>query len=170
MSAPHMHAVCLDALAPALQENGGRALDVGSGTGYLTAVLGVMVGPQGTSYGVEHVPALVQYAKDRMERAPETKEMMRMGQVVFVQGDGRHGLRDHAPFDIIHVGAAAPMVPDHLKDQLKVGGRLIIPVGISEQWVLQIDRISQTEFTERKLMGVRYVPLTDLDRQLSDYL
>lgn len=86
---------------------------------------------------------------------------------VFVVGDGRKGLPEHAPFDAIHVGAASPHEPRELMNQLKVGGRLIVPVGTYHQEMLQIDRVSETQWSRSSLMGVQYVPLTDLQTQLN---
>eukprot|EP00242_Pyramimonas_sp_CCMP2087_P009013 CAMPEP_0198202958 /NCGR_PEP_ID=MMETSP1445-20131203/6185_1 /TAXON_ID=36898 /ORGANISM="Pyramimonas sp., Strain CCMP2087" /LENGTH=228 /DNA_ID=CAMNT_0043874129 /DNA_START=406 /DNA_END=1092 /DNA_ORIENTATION=+ len=165
MSAPHMHAHCLEVLEPVLHE-GASVLDVGSGTGYLTACMGHMVGAQGKAYGIDHVPELVASGIANIEKSADTKQMLTEGRVVFVTGDGRLGLEEFAPFDAIHVGAASPEMPDMLKRQLKVGGRLVVPVGRGEQWIMQIDRTGENTWTEEPLMGVRYVPLCDLKSQL----
>ena len=73
-------------------------------------------------------------------------------------GDGYAGWPEHAPFDAIVVTAAPPVVPEALKLQLKVGGRMVVPVGTADQELLVIDRTADG-FTERRLMPVRFVPM-----------
>lgn len=73
-----------------------------------------------------------------------------------------------APYDAIHVGAAAHPIPDALIKQLKPGGRLFIPVGPThgDQWLEQIDKDKDGNIVRQRLMGVRYVPLTDRAQQI----
>lgn len=71
-----------------------------------------------------------------------------------VAGDGRQGHGDLAPYDAIHVGAAAPTLPHELVDQLKSPGRMFIPVGTFSQQILQIDKDENGRVTKKELMGV----------------
>ncbi len=94
--------------------------------------------------------------------------MLESGRVIIVTGDGRLGYPDKAPYDAIHVGAAAVVVPSELHDQLKPGGRLVIPVGhqASTQFLEQHDKQKDGTVVVKQLMGVLYVPLTNRKDQL----
>lgn len=164
ISAPHMHAHALEMLKDHLYE-GAKALDVGSGSGYLTACMAEMVGESGKVIGIDHIPELVEMSKKNIKQ--QNSDLMTSGRIVLVIGDGRRGYADDAPYDAIHVGAAAHPIPDALLEQLKPGGRLFIPVGpiSGDQWLEQIDKDKDGNIVRQKLMGVRYVPLTDRDQQ-----
>ncbi|CAH3111246.1 unnamed protein product [Porites lobata] len=165
ISAPHMHAHALEMLKDHLLE-GAKALDVGSGSGYLTACMAEMVGKTGKVVGIEHIPELVEQSKQNIKRG--NADLLESGQVVLVTGDGRQGYENEAPYDAIHVGAAAHPIPDALIKQLKPGGRLFIPVGPThgDQWLEQIDKDKDGNIVRQRLMGVRYVPLTDRAQQI----
>lgn len=182
ISAPHMHAACLELLAEGDRcRVGARALDVGSGTGYLCACLGELVlsesfkrdpenasvRGEGVVVGVEHVPELVVRSMENIERDGKGA-WTRRGRLKLVCGDGRKGYSEHAPYDVIHVGASAAFVPEALLDQLAIGGRMVIPVGDSRgQELLVIDRLADGTYAKRAQMGVIYVPLTSKESQLA---
>ena len=125
-------------------------LEIGTGSGYQTAVLAQLVNHV---YTVERIKTLQYQAKRRLQR-------LDLHNVSTRHGDGWAGWPTKAPFDAIIVTAAAPVVPEALVQQLKVGGRLIIPVGESrsEQQLLLIEKTSTRVHTER-LEAVRFVPL-----------
>ena len=125
-------------------------LEIGTGSGYQTAVLAQLVNHV---YTVERIKTLQYQAKRRLQR-------LDLHNVSTRHGDGWAGWPTKAPFDAIIVTAAAPVVPEALVQQLKVGGRLIIPVGESrsEQQLLLIEKTSTRVLTER-LEAVRFVPL-----------
>ncbi|XP_055828463.1 protein-L-isoaspartate O-methyltransferase 1-like [Solanum dulcamara] len=164
ISAPHMHAMCLELLEDRLQP-GMHALDVGSGTGYLTACFALMVGPQGRVVGVEHIPELVAWSIKNVEKSA-AGPLLKEGSLSLHVGDGRKGWPEHAPYDAIHVGAAAADVPQDLIDQLKPGGRMVIPVGTFFQDLKVIEKKLDGSISVRSETSVRYVPLTSREAQI----
>ncbi|KAF1751289.1 hypothetical protein GCK72_017843 [Caenorhabditis remanei] len=167
ISAPHMHAAALDYLQNHLV-SGANALDVGSGSGYLTVCMAKMVGTTGTVVGIEHMGGLVELSKKNIEK--HHKEMLDSGNVVLVEGDGRQGFAEKAPYNAIHVGAAAKGVPKALTDQLAEGGRMMIPVEGEDgnQEFMQIDKIDG-KIEKKTVEHVIYVPLTSRDKQWSGH-
>ncbi|PSN62528.1 protein-L-isoaspartate O-methyltransferase [Corynespora cassiicola Philippines] len=161
ISAPHMHASACESLLPYLHP-GSRVLDIGSGSGYLTAVLANLVGPEGVVIGVDHIQPLVDLARTNMQKSEEGRRMLEEGRVRFVKADGRRGWREGAPYDAIHVGAAAAEHHQELADQLRAPGRMFVPVeerGL--QHIYLVDKKEDGSCVKKKLYGVQYVPLCD---------
>jgi len=146
ISQPFVVAAMLEALALRPED---VALEVGTGSGYETAVLAGLVG---TVYSIERIASLA-------ERARAVLARLGYSNVTVVHGDGSQGLQEAAPFDAIVVSAAAPQVPASLIGQLRDGGRLVIPVGSSFAQELQLVRKIGGNSTTMYLDGVRFVPL-----------
>jgi len=147
ISAPHMVAIMCDLLD--LQE-GMKVLEVGGGSGYHAAVMAVLAGPSGHVYSIERLPKLAHQAEENLAKAG-------IENVTMIVGDGSIGLALHAPYDRISVAATAPEVPEPLKQQLKPGGKMVLPVGRGYQELVLVTR--KNGFAIEEKMGVAFVPL-----------
>jgi len=146
-SQPYMIAAMIQAAAIKPED---RVLEIGAGSGYQTAVLAELASQV---FAVERYASLTEAARATLERLGYRNTKV-------VTGDGSLGLPESAPFDAIIVSAAAPRIPPALVEQLAVGGRLIVPVGESDQQVLQLLQKNADGTTcVRTLEGCRFVPL-----------
>nr|CCA14508.1 proteinLisoaspartate Omethyltransferase putative [Albugo laibachii Nc14] len=162
ISAPHMHAYALELAEAAIQSiDRPRILDVGSGSGYLSACFGRMVeSANGKVVGIELVEELANFARTNIEMSD--KDLIDNGILTILCADGWKGIEEKAPFQFIHVGAAAKRLPQSLLDQLAIGGRMIIPLGAPSdvQFLTEVVRTKEG-IQQRKLMSVAYVPLVE---------
>ena len=126
----------------------GRVLEVGTGCGYAAAVLARIAKEV---YSIERIAPL-------LEKARANLRPLRISNLRLSHGDGYKGLPEVAPFDAIVVAAAAPEVPQALKMQLAVGGRMVLPLGVSSQQLILVER-TQFGFNESSLDAVRFVPM-----------
>ncbi|KAF3925364.1 hypothetical protein ABW20_dc0110120 [Dactylellina cionopaga] len=144
---------------------GASILDVGSGSGYLVAVMAHMVQPGGRIVGIEHIQELVDLSLTNLRKDPTHSKWLEDGTITIIKGDGRLGYPLKAPYNAIHVGAAAKEVHQELVDQLAKPGRLFIPVegnmGYGEQNIWHVDKDAEGKVSKEQKYGVRYVPLTD---------
>lgn len=147
ISQPYMVAVMTEALAPAAHH---RVLEIGTGSGYQTAVLSRLCG---IVFSIERHAVLAAPAR-------RTLDSVGAANVVIHVGDGTEGLLQNAPFDRILVTAGAPSVPDSLQAQLAPQGRLVIPVGPAGfQHLTIIDRRTDDAFDRRESEACVFVPL-----------
>lgn len=132
-------------------KNGDHVLEIGTGSGYQAAILAAL---GAKVFTVERQEALYFQTKKLLD-------LLGFKTVKCFFRDGSKGLPEKAPFDKIVVTAGAPVVPEPLKEQLAVGGILVIPVGESVQKMLRIKRLSATEFQEDRLDDFRFVPFLE---------
>ena len=126
----------------------GKVLEIGTGCGYQTAVLAKLVKEV---YTLERIAPL-------MDKARRHLRELRFYNIRFKHADGHGGYLEGAPYDGILMAASATHVPEALKQQLAVGGRMVLPVGTEDQWLWTVDR-TQKGFAETKRAAVRFVPL-----------
>lgn len=148
ISQPYIVAFMIEALA---LEGGEKVLEIGAGSGYAAAVLSRIAGEVFT---VERLGELA-------ARASEKLSDLGYGNVRVLHADGTQGWPEHAPYDAIVVAAGGPQVPRTLKSQLKVGGRLVIPVGSDPrgQELVRVTRVSEHDYKTEDIADVRFVPL-----------
>ncbi|CAI8003876.1 Protein-L-isoaspartate O-methyltransferase [Geodia barretti] len=133
-----------------------KVLEIGTGCGYQTAILAELARDV---YSVEIISGLVKSAKARLET-------LNYRNIHLKKGDGYYGWREHAPYDAVLVAAAPTDVPERLIQQLRPGGRMVIPVGGSEQNLLLIQKGLQTDensiqsLETTEIIRVRFVPMT----------
>ena len=151
ISQPYIVAFMTEALG---LRGGETVLEVGTGSGYQAAVLAEIAA---RVYTIEIVAPLAEEARQRLTRLGYRNVEVRAG-------DGYQGWPERAPFDAVIVTAAAPRVPEPLKQQLKDGGRLVIPVGDSDQELMVITRRG-TRYDEARVLPVRFVPMTGKVRE-----
>jgi protein-L-isoaspartate(D-aspartate) O-methyltransferase len=132
-----------------------RVLEIGTGSGYAAAIVSRIASEV---HSIERLATLAEAARMRLEGLGYLNIHVHVG-------DGSLGLPGHAPYDAIVVTAGAPWVPEALKQQLKPGGRLVIPVGshLDLQVLVRVRRSGVEEYETERLMGVRFVPLIGAD-------
>lgn len=148
ISQPYIVAFMAEAL---MLKGGEKVLEIGAGSGYAAAVLSEIAA---NVYTVERLGPLA-------EKAAATLAELGYDNVHVLHGDGTRGWPAHAPYDAIVVAAGGPQVPESLKEQLKIGGRLVIPVGADQrsQELVRVTRISTNEYRSEDIADVRFVPL-----------
>jgi len=158
ISQPLVVAFMLEQLSP---EKGEKILDVGSGSGWTSALLGEIVGEKGKVISIDIVPELVEFGRKNVAKYNFIKE----GIVEFICVDGSKGYPQYASrpelaegFDKILASASAAEIPPAWKEQLKIGGRIVAPIG-SSIWLLS--KKSATEFDQTEYPGFVFVPLIE---------
>ncbi len=152
ISAIHMVAIMTEALDP---RPGDKVLEIGTGSGYQAAVLAEIVcrGGEGHVYSIERIPELAEYARKNLDRTGYSDC------VTVITGDGTRGYPEKAPYDRIIVTAAAPDTPKPLIEQLRDGGRMVIPIG--DRWIQRLYIIDKKngKIITRHSIECLFVPL-----------
>ncbi len=148
ISQPYIVAFMAEAL---MLKGGEKVLEIGAGSGYAAAVLSEIAA---NIYTVERLGQLA-------DTAAATLAGLGYDNVHVLHGDGTKGWPEHAPYDAIVVAAGGPQVSESLKEQLKIGGRLVIPVGADQrsQELVRVTRLSTSEYRSEDIADVRFVPL-----------
>jgi protein-L-isoaspartate(D-aspartate) O-methyltransferase len=148
ISQPYIVAYMIEAMR---LDGGEKVLEIGAGSGYAAAVLAEIAAEVFT---IERIEELAELARANLAAAGITRVTVRCG-------DGTDGWPEEAPFDAILVSAGAPKIPETLKHQLKIGGRMVVPIGDDPtgQELIRITRTGEETFERTHLTYVRFVPL-----------
>lgn len=149
ISQPATVAIMFELLDP---RAGQKVLDVGSGSGWTSALLGSIVGNAGRIVALEILPELYEMTKRNVAKF----DLINSGIVECVLGDGHQGHSPSAPYDRILVSAAAEEVPQSLKDQLAVGGKMVIPI---HNHLTYLEKRGEQDFYKEEFPGFVFVPL-----------
>lgn len=150
ISQPLTVALMLEMLGP---RPGEKILDVGAGSGWQACLLAHVVRPRGRVWALEIIPELKNFGEQNAQR-------LGFKNIHFILGNGWQGYKKAAPFDRIIVAAAAPEIPAALKQQLKVGGVMVIPVGATDHCTMtRLEKLSADDFEITEEPGFAFVPL-----------
>ena len=152
ISAPHMHAICLEELN---LNRGEKFLEVGAGSGILLAYAYEIIRKRKCVYGIEINKETYSFGLENLKRSGY------LNKVELILGDGTLGLPSKAPFDKILLSASAPDIPPPLLRQLKNGGILLCIIGspYGEQYLVKVIKKSENEIEKKVLMPVIFLPL-----------
>lgn len=130
---------------------GEKILEIGTGSGWNTALMAKIIGEQGKIYSIERIETLHNFAKENI-----SKYGFPAGAVELIFGDGSRGFSGEAPYDKIIAAAAGEEIPSAWKDQLKIGGRIVAPV---KDKIIILDKTAKDKFEKKEYFGFSFVPL-----------
>ncbi|MFC1663630.1 protein-L-isoaspartate O-methyltransferase [Patescibacteria group bacterium] len=151
ISQPLVVAFMIELLEP---KPGDKILDIGSGSGWTSALLAEIIGSKGKVFAIELVPELKEFGQKNVAKY----NFIKKGIAKFILADGSKGYKEEAPFDKILASATAREIPQNWKDQLRVGGKIVCPVG-SSIWLLTKE--SEKSFKKTEYPGFAFVPLIE---------
>lgn len=163
ISAPSIHAIILELLNSKLTSNA-KVLDIGSGSGYLTFCMALMVGSNGKVIGIDHIRELVVQSNNIRE---QHFSFLKNSQIRFVTAEGRNGYQSESPYDVINYGGAIDDVPQIVIDQLKPNGIIVVPLGPARnQTLTTISKSADGNIARKAHIAVNFAPIGDLESQL----
>lgn len=149
ISQPLTVAFMLELLQP---KSGEKILDIGTGSGWVAGLLTEIAGPAGRVISIERIPELTKLAEKNLAKY----KFLEANRLRLIIGDGSIGYEAGAPYDSIIAAASGERIQSAWRRQLKIGGRIVAPVGNS---ILKIDKVSKDEFKEKEYPGFKFVPL-----------
>jgi len=149
ISQPLVVALMLELLSP---QSGEKILDIGAGSGWTTALMAYLVKPKGKVIAIDIIPELVEFGTKNVGKY----NFIKKGTVQFICADGKLGYQKEAPYDKILVSASASEAPPELLRQLKIGGKMVLPLDDS---IFAIDKTSDNDYIKREYPGFVFVPL-----------
>jgi len=152
ISQPLVVAFMLELLQP---KPGDKILDIGAGSGWTSALVSEIVGDKGRVIAIEIIPELTEFGRKNIAKY----NFIEKGITEFVRADGSKGYKKEAPFDKILCSAEAKEVPQAWKDQLKIGGRIVTPIGSSIWLFIKNSALKGFVFEEKEYPGFVFVPL-----------
>lgn len=159
ISQPLVVAFMLEQLQP---QPGDKVLDVGSGSGWTATLLAEIVGPKGKVFAIDIIPEIMEFGKNNVRKYNFIKKR----RIQFICADGSKGFLKEAPFDRILASASAASIPSAWRKQLKVGGRIVAPIGSS---IFVLEKKSKKEFQENEFPGFLFVPLVSEKNEQHDF-
>ncbi len=153
ISQPRTVATMLELLDP---KRGQNILDIGSGSGWITALLCYIVGREGQITAVERIGELMEWGKNNVAKYDNYIKEDNEGIAQFYLADGKNGFLENSPYDRIIVNASAISIPEELKKQLKIGGKMVIPVKNS---LVYLEKKDENNFYKEEYPGYNFVPL-----------
>jgi len=151
ISQPLTVAFMLELLEP---KPGEKILDIGAGSGWQTSLLAHLVTERGKIIAIEIIPELKKFAESNIAKY----NFLKSERVKLILGNGTKGYEPEAPFDKIIAAASASFIPSAWKEQLKIGGLIVAPVG---QSIIVLKKLNQTEFLKEQYFGFSFVPLVN---------
>lgn len=161
ISAPSVHATTLEKLKAYLKP-GAKVIDIGTGSGYIAACFAELVGKEGKVFMVDHLQQVLDFATSNIKKG--NIHLIKQKRIIPVLKDGRKGLNEHAPYDVIHIGGAVSSIPPEILAQLSPGGAIWAPVGPRDQQEIKIYKKDMDgNLTDSSIMEVRYGSLTTVE-------